>query len=182
MIELPPDAVHAAGLPMPEPAPIDELWIVAGLMFCPTCREWFREMGFTLGCLQNPACEALAAFALSGRQTVPRELGIALGVTDGRQSVGEWLCSRDVEAWAKDHGFLARMQVSLRTLKARWLPRLLRWCATQAEAENCNARFLDIAAQAAAFAAWDEHTPGKVWVYNPGEELRVAWEGGTRGG
>jgi hypothetical protein len=42
--------------------------------------------------------------------------------------------------------------------------------------EGADGRVVKRAAEVLAFAAWDRRNEG-VWVYNPGEELRLKWDG-----
>ena len=178
MNKLDPAVIAAAKATLPTPANQHELWIVAALIYCPTSRAWFREMGFTLGAVLNPACQTLAVWGIMCAPSPPREVREALAAVSDRTSIGEWIAMVDdaaVEAWVQDHGFLIKLQTSLRALSPRWVPQLMRWAARQIETGKNETRAVQIAAQALAFAAWRDHQPGKLWIYEPGIELKVEW-------
>ena len=162
------------------PPPEHEAIMVACLCICPTCRAWATAMGVTETAFSHPDTTLLAGWFLSGGHVdAPGSVSEALARPVHPPGVfSVWGNLRDAceyyadPSWDPDHARLRAFQRAAQKTFPLWGHNVLIWAADRIKAGDTNV--IQRAAELLAFMAWDIQGQG-VWVYNPGEELRVKW-------
>jgi len=110
--------------------PLDEreLYVIAGLVYAPTFRRWFRDMNIGPAVLSSDRGRTIAAWACTTQLSFTPEVETALGHREGEtMTIGEWLvgfCGPDGGTPPESIDRQARIRCAW--LWKRWLPSILR--------------------------------------------------------
>ena len=163
--------------------PDHEVAMVAAMVLSPTVRKWASEMGITSQALTHEDCKTVYDIIVGGGSFD------ALLMQEVRErpftgpQMGLWRNLEDAvlyysaPCWTDNHGLLMAFQRGANMTFHLWGIPVLAWCVKML-GEGADKRIVQRAAEVLAFAAWDFKGDG-VWIYQPGEELRVKWDSYT---
>jgi hypothetical protein len=161
--------------------PDHEIAMAAAMVMCPTVRAWARSMGVMGSAFTHDDCRTVYEVALgNGSFEAPQMQEIRERPFTGPQlglfrNLEDAVLYYAAPCWSENHGLLMAFQRGAHQTFRRWGVPVLEW-ATKMLRDGADGRVVKRAAEVLAFAAWDRRNEG-VWVYNPGEELRLKWDG-----
>jgi len=163
--------------------PDHEVAMMSAMVLSPTVRVWAMSMGVMGHAFTHADCKAVYEVMLGGGAFDAPMLKESLERPFTGQQTGLWRNIEDAvlyysaPCWTDNHGLLMAFQRGAHQTFLRWGIPVLKW-ATKMLEDGADGRVLRRAAEVLAFAAWDRRNEG-IWIYNPGEELRVKWDSYT---
>jgi hypothetical protein len=163
--------------------PDHEVAMTAAMVLCPTVRKWAMSMGVMSGALTHLDCKAVYEVMMGGGSFDATQLKECRERPFTGPQMGLWRNLEDAvlyysaPCWTDNHGLLMAFQRGAHQTFRSWGIPALKW-ATRMLDEGADSRVVKRAAEVLAFGAWDRRNEG-VWIYNPGEELRVKWDSYT---
>jgi hypothetical protein len=163
--------------------PEHEIAMAAAMVLCPTVRAWALAMGVMPSAFTHADCRYIYEIMLgNGSFDSPLLQEHRERPFTGPQ-MGLWRNLEDAvlyysaPCWTDNHGLLMAFQRGAHQTFKLWGVPVLEWAAKML-GDGADGRVVKRAAEVLAFAAWDRRNEG-VWIYNPGQELRVKWDSYT---
>jgi hypothetical protein len=160
--------------------PDHEVAMMAAMVLSPTVRKWAIGMGVMGDAFTHADCRYVYDIIVGGGAFDAPMLQECRERPFTGQQMGLWRNIEDAvlyysaPCWTDNHGLLMAFQRGAHLAFPRWGSTVLKWCVKMLDSGS-DPRVLRRAAEVVAFAAWDFRGDG-VWIYNPGEELRVKWD------
>jgi len=160
--------------------PDHEVAMAAAMVLSPTVRKWASEMGVTSQAFTHGDCKYVYDIIVGGGSFDATLLQECRERPFTGPQMGLWRNLEDAvlyysaPCWTDNHGLLMAFQRGANMTFHRWGIPVLSWCVKML-GQGADKRIVRRAAEVLAFAAWDFKGDG-VWIYQPGEELRVKWD------